>query len=155
MFTRKEQKYLIHPYFRIIREEQQYVELQSVNTGHCWNIFENQFEQTNKIKLYHKHKEANTYYHQHRLCRIVAEAISNIKEHNDYVLQLKEKKRVGNKELLKAVRRLKVCESSGRNYKPTPAITLKRDWLKSWGFDLGKKANVVYEDNGKLIITKQ
>ena len=67
------------------RKEQQYVELQSVNTGHCWNIFENQFEQTNKIKLYHKHKEANAYYHQHRLCRIVAEAISNIKEHRIWV----------------------------------------------------------------------
>lgn len=127
--------------------------MQSVNTGHCWNIFKNQFEQTNKIKLYHKHKEADAYYHQHRLCRTAEEAISNIKEHDAYVLQLEEKKRVENMEPQKTVRRLKVCESSGRNYKPTPTITLKGNWLKSWSFDLGEEVNVVYEDDGKLIIT--
>ena len=44
MFTRKEHALFADPYFRIIREEQQYVELQSLNTGYCWNVFKNQFE---------------------------------------------------------------------------------------------------------------
>ncbi len=44
MFTRKELNYLRDPYFRIIREEDQYIEVQLCNTGHCWTVFKNQFE---------------------------------------------------------------------------------------------------------------
>ena len=55
MFTRKEHSFFNEPYFKIVREEQQYIEVQSVSTGHCWNVFKNQFEPTCKVKLYHKH----------------------------------------------------------------------------------------------------
>lgn len=55
MFTRKEHSFFNDPYFKIVREEQQYIEVQSVSTGHCWNVFKNQFEPTCKVKLYHKH----------------------------------------------------------------------------------------------------
>lgn len=54
MFTRKELNYLRDPYFRIIREEDQYIEVQSCNTGHCWTVFKNQFEAQYKVTLYHK-----------------------------------------------------------------------------------------------------
>lgn len=50
MFTRKELSYLRDPYFRIIREEDQYIEVQSCNTGHCWTVFKNQFEAHKTIK---------------------------------------------------------------------------------------------------------
>lgn len=43
MFNRREVNMLHDPYFRIIREEY-FVEIQSLNTGHCWNVFKNQFE---------------------------------------------------------------------------------------------------------------
>lgn len=93
MFNRKEDNLLHDPYFRIIREEEQFVEIQSLNTGHCWNVFKNQFEKIHKIKLYHKHKQSDTYYHEHRICRNVAEAIEQIKAHDEYVLALAEKKK--------------------------------------------------------------
>ena len=87
MFTRKEHSFFNDPYFKIVREEQQYIEVQSVSTGHCWNVFKNQFELTCKVKLYHKHKLTDQYYHEHRQCRTVAEAVKEIKEHDEYVLE--------------------------------------------------------------------
>lgn len=87
MFTRKEHSFFNDPYFKIVREEQQYIEVQSVSTGHCWNVFKNQFEPTCKVKLYHKHKLTDQYYHEHRQCRTVAEAVKEIKEHDEYVLE--------------------------------------------------------------------
>lgn len=85
----------------------------------------------------------------------MAEAVSIIKEHDNYALELEEKKRKEDTEPVKPVRHLKVCESSGRNYKTTPTITLKGDWLRSWGFNLGEEVNVVYEGDGKLLITTE
>lgn len=84
MFTRKEHSFFNDPYFKIVREEQQYIEVQSVSTGHCWNVFKNQFEPTCKVKLYHKHKLTDQYYHEHRQCRTVAEAVKEIKEHDEW-----------------------------------------------------------------------
>ena len=53
----------------------------------------------------------------------------------------------------KDVRKIKVYEQSGRNYKPTPTIMLKGMWLKEAGFDIGDYISVTCED-GKLIITQ-
>lgn len=47
---------------------------------------------------------------------------------------------------------MKVYEVSGYNYKRTPFIILKEDWLKETGFDVGGLIQVKCE-NGKLIIT--
>ena len=153
MFTRKEHSFFNDPYFKIVREEQQYIEVQSVSTGHCWNVFKNQFEPTCKVKLYHKHKLTDQYYHEHRQCRTVAEAVKEIKEHDEYVLEqakLKKERVVNAPE--KMTRHLKVYETSGYKYKPTPTIMLKGDWLRSWGFDAGAELDVVCEGDGRLVI---
>lgn len=151
MFTRKERALFRDPYFRVIREEEQFVELQSENTKHCWNVFKNQFEQSRKVKIYHKHKESDKYYHDHKLCRTVAEAVEQIKSHDQYVQeQAAAKDKISVPE--KASRHLKVYETSGNN-KPTPTIVLKGEWLKNWGFDTGDKLNIVCESNGKLSIS--
>lgn len=50
-------------------------------------------------------------------------------------------------------RALKVCEQSGYNYKPTPAIMLKGAWLEDWGFTKNTPVTVLCEE-GKLVITK-
>lgn len=47
---------------------------------------------------------------------------------------------------------MKAYEGSDRNYKPTPTITLKGQWLKELGFVLGEKMDVHCE-GGKLTIT--
>ena len=52
----------------------------------------------------------------------------------------------------KKTRSLKVCAQSGYNYKDTPAIMLKGQWLKEMGFEIGTAVTVTCE-NGKLIIT--
>lgn len=47
-------------------------------------------------------------------------------------------------------RRLKVYETSGPKYKPTPTIMLKGEWLKELGFDCGDRINVECQ-GGKLM----
>lgn len=37
----------------------------------------------------------------------------------------------------KAYRNMKIHETSGYNYKATPAIVLKGQWLRELGFDIG------------------
>ena len=41
LFNRREVNMLHDPCSGVIREEEQFVEIQSLNTGHCWNIFKN------------------------------------------------------------------------------------------------------------------
>ena len=50
------------------------------------------------------------------------------------------------------IRSMKVHEQSGYNYKATPTIILKGQWLKEMGFEIGDYIRVSCED-GKLIIT--
>ena len=52
----------------------------------------------------------------------------------------------------KKFRNMKVHEQGGYQYKETPAIMLKGQWLKELGFDIGTSITVTCE-NGKLIIT--
>lgn len=49
-------------------------------------------------------------------------------------------------------RSIKVISQSGHNYKATPTIMLKGQWLKELGFDIGDYVSVTCE-NGKLVIT--
>ena len=53
---------------------------------------------------------------------------------------------------IKNCRQLKVHRSSGYQYQDTPAIVMKGNWLKEYGFDSDTAINVECE-NGKLIIT--
>lgn len=52
----------------------------------------------------------------------------------------------------KKSRNMKVYEQRGYNYKSTPTIMLKGQWLKDAGFNIGDSITVTCED-GKLIIT--
>ncbi|GEM_PF-4749970 len=154
MFTRREVNMLHDPYFRVIREEEQFIEIQSICTGHCWNVFKHQLERDFKVTLYHKHKRTDEYFHEHRKCHSVLKAIEEIKSHDEYVLeQEKIKKQRAEQVPAQETRHLTVYESSGYNYKPTPTIVLKGAWLKQWGFDPGDKLNIVCEGSGKLTIT--
>lgn len=49
-------------------------------------------------------------------------------------------------------RSIKVIRQSGHNYKATPTIMLKGQWLKELGFDIGDYVSITCE-NGKLVIT--
>ena len=63
--------------------------------------------------------------------------------------QQKEKKPMA----YKKYREMKVYEASGYQYKRTPSIVLKGQWLSELGFDIGEQIEVKCED-GRLIITK-
>ena len=53
---------------------------------------------------------------------------------------------------VKARRSVKVYEQSGYQYKATPTIMLKGQWLKELGFEIGDYVSVSCE-NDRLIIT--
>lgn len=101
--------------------------------------------------MYHRYKECDQYYHQHRKCRSVAEALQEIKHHNEYVLELKKKQ----KENVPVMdnRLLAVHTSNGYNYKSTPMIMLKWGWLRNCGLEPGSKVNTVCEVDRKLLIS--
>ena len=52
----------------------------------------------------------------------------------------------------KKVRNIKVISRSGRNYKPTPTVILKGQWLNEMGFEIGDQIKVECEQ-GKLVIS--
>lgn len=52
----------------------------------------------------------------------------------------------------KKVRNIKVISQSGHNYKPTPTVILKGQWLNEMGFEIGDQIKVECED-GKLVIS--
>ena len=79
LFTKKEERMMHDPYFEVIRETDNFVEVQSVCTGHYWNVFKNTFEAGNKITLYHKHNRKDKWYHEHRSCRTVSDAVDQIR----------------------------------------------------------------------------
>ena len=153
MFTRKEHALFADPYFRIIREQHQYVELQSLNTGYCWNVFKNQFEAVNKIKLYQKKKESDVNYRDYKLCRTVVEAIDEIKACDNSVLEkARLKKERGESLPEEPTRRLKVYSQNASNSKPASTIILKGAWLETWGFEAGDSIEVTCKGDGELEI---
>lgn len=85
MFTLKEKKLLREPYFTLIRETDNFIEVISENTKHCWIVFKNT-NSKHPITLYHKHSEKHEYYHRHYDTYTVALAVVSIKSHDKYVL---------------------------------------------------------------------
>lgn len=146
-FTRKEEALIRTPYFEVIRETEQFIEVMSLNTNHCWNIFKHTFESGKHITLYHKHKLSDPYYHEHRNCRTVAAAVEEIMSHDEYVLN--KRNNIAKADV--AERHLKVYEGSDKDYKPVSQIRLQGKWLESLGFEPGTPFTVKCEA-GKLTL---
>ena len=70
---------------------------------------------------------------------------------NNLKTQLRTEDRKHMRKEFKEVRKFKVYEQSGHNYKPTPTITLKGLWLEELGFGAGTLLTVRCEE-GKLVI---
>lgn len=87
MFTKKERRSFGENYFSVIREEERFVELMSRNTEHCWMIFKKLSQTQRPIVLYHKHTKDTQYYHKQRELWNVANAVEDIKQHDDYILK--------------------------------------------------------------------
>lgn len=87
MFSKKEKRFLKDKYFILIRDEETYIEFMSNNTSHCWIIQKSVL--SGKIKIYHKHRISDCYYHFHYSTNTIGRAIVNIKKHDKYVLDNK------------------------------------------------------------------
>lgn len=83
MFTSKDIRLLTDPYFHLIRKTEDFMEVKSKNTKHCWLVKKN----PGYVMLYHKHKQKDPYYHKHRKVHTVSLAVSEIKFHDDYEIQ--------------------------------------------------------------------
>lgn len=72
-------------YYEIIRITQDYIELQSKLTGHCWIIQEVTFDDCRRVRLYHKHSREIEYYHmQKRNSYTVRQAHGVALKHDDW-----------------------------------------------------------------------
>ena len=88
MFTNREKRLIDNPYFSVIRETDSFIEFQSKNTKHCWIIHRHSFQSSlYPLIIYHKHTIKTEYYHKHWTTYTVAQAISSIKNHDEYVLK--------------------------------------------------------------------
>ena len=82
MFTKKEQRLLSAPYFRLIRQTAIFYEVQSWNTGHCWIIQKPYTSGDSSVHIYHKHTLKTPYYHRHGQSHTVQSAVQQTKSHD-------------------------------------------------------------------------
>ncbi|VIG16516.1 HSP20-like domain of uncharacterised function (DUF1813) [Clostridioides difficile] len=114
---------------------EEYIEVKSVNTEHCWNVFKYTFESGKHVTLYHKHSINKPYYHKQCSCRTVAEAVERIKQHDEYELNRREvsvPEKVDTSD-----RRLKVYKGNDNHYNSVSQIRLQGKWLEELGFEPG------------------
>lgn len=88
IFTNEELKNIDLSYFNINRiiQDEDFIEIQSLNTKDYWIIKKNKFfKEKYPIILYHKHPKQE-YYHRHWQCYKVSQCIDSIKNHDYYSL---------------------------------------------------------------------
>jgi len=81
MFTAKERALLTSPYFRLIRQADDFYEIQSRCTKHCWVAQKLSYDR-HPVRIYHKHTKGTVYYHKHGHADTVASAVRQIKSHD-------------------------------------------------------------------------
>lgn len=86
MFTTKELRLLEQSYFETIRSTDDFYEIKSKNTKHCWIISKSIFDSKLYVQIYHKHTIKTAYYHKHAKALNVEHTIKLIKNHDHYVL---------------------------------------------------------------------
>ncbi len=86
-WTNKEKNILKDNYFIVLRVFDTYWEIQSKNTGQLW-LIKKSIINLGKVSLYHKHSSNTNYYHLQTHIGSVLEAISIIKAHDRYTLNL-------------------------------------------------------------------
>lgn len=85
MFTARERTLLTSPYFRLIRQTDDFYEVQSRCTKHCWIIQKLSYDRY-PVRIYHKHTKGTAYYHKHGHANTVSSAVRQIKSHDVWQL---------------------------------------------------------------------
>ena len=86
-FKKTELLLLQNDYFNVIRVEENFVSVQSKNTGHCWMVFKKTYDMDKPVVLHHKHNITDEWYHEHKRGWTVEEMVKEIKQHDQYVLE--------------------------------------------------------------------
>lgn len=86
MFSQKELSLLTDSYFRLIRQSDDFYEIQSRCTRHCWIIQKPYSYGHYPVRIYHKHTKGTPYYHEHGYAYTLCSAIRQIKSHDKYQL---------------------------------------------------------------------
>jgi hypothetical protein len=87
IFTLPDKRLLNNSYFSVIRSCDDFFEIKSNNTGHCWIINKVISKTSFPITLYHKHNIKEAYYHlQSDKCSTVRSALDIIYQHDEYIL---------------------------------------------------------------------
>lgn len=81
-FNKADTSLVTNKYFRVIRMEDRTIIIQSQNTKHCWMIFKKVLDEEWPVYLYHKHAITDEWYHEHKKCKTVAQAVREIKKHD-------------------------------------------------------------------------
>ena len=92
MILKKELNFINGNYFHVIRITDDYVEVMSKNTGHCWIIKQCLLGSDYPYLLYHKHKISTPYYHKHQKVYTFLRAIQAIKSHDKFVISSEKQK---------------------------------------------------------------
>lgn len=80
-------------YFEIIRQTDNFIEIMSLSTKHCWIIFRQEYcKNENKYILYHKHNISDPYYHIHHKASSVSNAVSKIRYHDFNAIKRNKKR---------------------------------------------------------------
>ena len=85
MFTAKERALLTSPYFRLVRKTDDFYEIQSRCTKHCW-VVQKLSHDRYPVLIYHKHTRETAYYHKHGHADTVSSAVRQIKSHDVWQL---------------------------------------------------------------------
>ena len=86
MFTSNELSLLTSSYFKLIRQEDDFYEILSRCTGHCWIIQKPYSYGQYPVRIYHKHSKGIPYYHSHGHAFTVRSAIRQIQSHDQFQL---------------------------------------------------------------------
>lgn len=73
-------------YFVPLRFCDSYIELQSINTGHCWIV--QKLRNRKGVMLHTKDDLYSTVYREHRYCCSIQDALDEIKRQDEYILLL-------------------------------------------------------------------
>jgi len=86
MFTKAELQLLNDSYFTPLRNDENFYEIVSKNTEHCWIIQKHQSSTLKPIFIHHKHSIKDPYYHKHGQSKNIDIAIKIIQKHDNYVI---------------------------------------------------------------------
>ena len=89
MFDARQLQQVDPAYFNVIILDPYDVTIQSKNTGHYWIIHNSEYPSQGSCVIYHKHRYSHPY-HQHGRARSLRSALKQIRQHDDYQLNVRE-----------------------------------------------------------------